>query len=185
MNYHADLEANRAASREYSRKRYASKRGAKVRTYTKCTADELSLKEGEELEVSEDCIELEFDRRRQNLENIISKIAQDIDAAHAMLELHQGESGCQDSGDLASNNACQVEYKGDLLPDTVYRTEISVQRECETSSPRSSQVLVNEDTSLDPVPNNIAQQFDTTFLAKTQQKVEEMLRQAMKREIIE
>ena len=39
----------------------------------------------------------EFDRRRRNLEQVVSKIARDLDAVHTRLELHQGKGIHQDS----------------------------------------------------------------------------------------
>ena len=132
------------------------------RSYTiKHNEDDLSLKTV--IEAFKDCGESELDRRQRNLEEIIRKLAKDIDAAQTMLELHQGEDVHQDSGDLVPNVtytgecACQ---DGNNVPDIACQIEISAKGEC-----------VCED------PLGVACQTDTTFLSKSQQRVEEMLTQ--------
>ena len=204
INYHTNLEASRASSREKYRKRRAPSnpkpKEEAIPSYCVKRMDGLVLK----LQKIEASKYSEVDCRRQNLEEVVSKITGDLCAApgsHSMLELHQGEGIFQDSSDLVPTiiQSCQrgcVPYDGlrksDIVPGVAQRAgrfanegesvqchNVWQSHVCETSGEldlAQAEPVHMSDSSGDLSPR-VVNQTDSSLLEKSQQKVDEMLTQ--------
>lgn len=171
QRYHDNRKAKGFTSREYSKKKDVlnpkPKKEAKARYFVK-HREGLVLK----LQKFETSKGSEFDRKQQNLEEVVGKIARDIDSAQTMLEIHQGEGICQHSGDQRLNVACQGENsvcEEDDVALTVF-----------TCQPEQRESISSVDFSHykhDIVVLGVDSQADGSFLAKSQQRVDEMLTQ--------
>ena len=203
INYHTNLEASRATSREKYRKRRTPlnpkpKEGA-IPSYCVKRMDGLVLKL-QKIEASK-CSEV--DCRWQNPKEIASKITGDLNAApssHLMLELRQGEGIFQDSSDLVPTiiQSCQKGCvhglrKSDIVPGVAHRAgpfanegesvqchNVRQSHVCETSGEldlAQTEPGHKSDSSGDLSPPRVESQTDSSLLAKSQQKVDEMLTQ--------
>lgn len=167
QRYHDNRKAKGFTSREYSKKRLKPdvlinpepKKEVKARYFVK-HREGLVLKL-QKFEASKDS---EFDRKRQNLEEVVGKIARDIDTAQSsVLELHKGESLCQDSGDQRLNFACQGENsEGGAIALTVFP--------CQTEQMEPISTVDFSRYKYDIVVLGMDSQVDGSFLAKSQQR---------------
>lgn len=218
INYHANAEANRAASRERCKKRRSTlnpkpESGGGAPRYCVKHIDGLVLK----LQKVESSKHSEFDHRRQNLEEIVSKIARNLDAASAhsgTLEHHQegGSIILQDSIELVptiivSHQTDCVSHSKEtgIVPGVDHRTEHCVQgvserhmhvqchnvhvyevsgNELGPGFDGRAECLahgvcarVHEDSSAGDLSPRVDDQTDSSLLAKSQQRVVEMLTQ--------
>ena len=170
QRYHDNRKAKGYTSREYSKKKYTlnpepTKREAKPRYFVK-HREGLVLKL-QKLEASKGSDE--FDRKRQNLEEIIGKITRDIDtkAQTTLEQLHEGAKGVYRDSDC-------------LLPNVAYQGGNSVSKEgntvltvfaCRTKHFSQEEPMASVDFSdykHDIVVLGVDSQTDCSFLAKSQ-----------------
>ena len=183
QRYHESRKAKGYTSREYSKKKStlnssepAKSQEAKPRYFVKHRKG-LVLRL-QKLEVSK--VPNEFDRKRRNLEQVIGKIVRDSDA-HVQtmpVELHKGDedvsqgTGVPLSNHLACKGGRNNAYKEADSVLTVFacRTKHFLQEEhisnVDFSDYKHDIVMVDSDS-----------QIDASFLAKSQQRVDEMLTQ--------